>query len=309
VWIAGGEDGDDVRVMLLVPADVIHPRRPDEHFAAEAAAARDVGIDVALVDHDALTRPDGSEQAITRVTKTGTALYRGWMLRCEQYATFAQALARRGVTLRTSATAYQTGHEFPGWYPTLTPVTPASTWTTGDGQDDFDRVRSELGAGPAVLRDYTKSMKHYWHEAAFIPDLADAVAAWRVASRFRELRGDEFVGGFVLRRFEEFTGAEARTWWIDGVRRLVTAHPDTPDDLPPADIDLEAVAPLVATLGLPFVTVDLARRSDGVWRVIELGDGQVSDRPASTSADTFVTGLYQAAGPVGSMIRSAITRR
>jgi hypothetical protein len=36
----------------------------------------------------------------------------------------------------------------------------------------------------------------------FIPDVADTAAAWRVASRLRELRGDDFVGGFVLRRFE-----------------------------------------------------------------------------------------------------------
>jgi hypothetical protein len=33
-------------------------------------------------------------------------------------------------------------------------------------------------------------MKHYWHEAAFIPDLADPVVAWKVAARFRELRDD-----------------------------------------------------------------------------------------------------------------------
>jgi hypothetical protein len=34
-------------------------------------------------------------------------------------------------------------------------------------------------------------------------------------------------------------------------------------------------------LNLPFVTVDLALRADGVWRVVEVGDGQVSDRPIS----------------------------
>ena len=283
--------GDDVRVMLLVPADVFHPRRPDEHFADEAAAARDAGIDVMVVDHDALTRPDGSERAVVRVTESGIAVYRGWMLRCEEYAAFAQALARREVTLRTGSGSYRTGHEFPGWYPTLTPVTPRSVWTAGDDRHEFDRARVALGTGSAVLRDYTKSMKHYWNEAAFIPDLADAAAAWRVASRFRELRGDDFVGGFVLRRFEKFIGAEVRTWWIEGVCRLVTAHPDTADDLPPGDVDLETVRPLVAALGLPFVTVDLARRSDGVWRVIEVGDGQVSDRPSSTSADRFVSVL------------------
>jgi hypothetical protein len=37
-------------VLLLVTADPLHPRRADEHFAPEAAAARDAGHDVALID-------------------------------------------------------------------------------------------------------------------------------------------------------------------------------------------------------------------------------------------------------------------
>ena len=86
-----------------------------------------------------------------------------------------------------------------------------------------------MGSGPVVLRDYTKSMKHYWHEAMFIPDVADADAEWAIAARFLELRADSFVGGLVLRRFEPFTGAEVRTWWVDGHCALTTAHPDTPD--------------------------------------------------------------------------------
>ena len=36
------------------------------------------------------------------------------------------------------------------------------------------------------------------------------------------------------------------------------------------------------------MTVDLALRTDGVWRVIELGDGQVSDRPGTVDPETFV---------------------
>jgi len=55
-------------------------------------------------------------------------------------------------------------------------------------------------------------MKHYWDGAALIPDLADEPAAWKVASRLRELREQEFTDGFVLRRFEDFTPAAARTW-------------------------------------------------------------------------------------------------
>jgi ATP-grasp domain-containing protein len=145
-----------------------------------------------------------------------------------------------------------------------------------------------LAGGPAVLGDYTKSMKHCWHEAANIPDLADANAAWAVASWFRQLCDDDFTGGFVLRRFEQFLFAEVRALWVRGVCRLVAPHPDTPHDNPPADLDPSAVAPLVAALRLPFVTVDLARRADGVWRVIELGDGQVSDQPATIAPNELV---------------------
>jgi hypothetical protein len=142
-----------------------------------------------------------------------------------------------------------------------------------------------------VLRDYVKSMKHYWHEAAYIPDVANSAAAWKVAARFRELRDEEFTGGFVLRRFEQFTSAEVRTWWVNGACRLATSHPDTPGNAPPENLDLSAFTPLISSLGLPFVTADLARRDDGTWRLIELGDGQVSDRPATTEGGSFLDAI------------------
>jgi hypothetical protein len=275
-------------MMVLLPADGLRPRRPDEHYAAEAAAARDLGFDVALVDHDALARGGDGDAAVARVPSGSAAVYRGWMLRSEHYAAMAAALAARDVALRTSADDYRRAHELPGWYAAAVGVTPESMWTEGDARDDFAAACGALPAGPAVLRDYTKSMKHYWHEAAFIPDVSDADAAWRVAARFRELRGDDFTGGFVVRHFEPFTGAEVRTWWVDGACRLRTAHPDTPDDQPPADLDLAPVAAVIGQLRLPFVTADLARHTDGRWRLVEIGDGQVSDRPASTPAADLI---------------------
>nr|WP_157979663.1 ATP-grasp domain-containing protein [Kribbella monticola] len=141
-------------------------------------------------------------------------------------------------------------------------------------------------------------MKHYWQEAAYIPDLADADAVRRVAARFLELRDDAFTGGFVLRRFENFVGAEARTWWIGGQCALVTPHPDTPDEVPD-EVDLTQLEPLVAELMLPFVTVDLVRRTDGAWRVVELGDGQVSDWPLTRDPAELITAL---ASPVGGLV-------
>ncbi|AHH19033.1 hypothetical protein NONO_c42490 [Nocardia nova SH22a] len=277
-------------MILLVPADVLHPRRPDEHFAADAEAAREAGWEIGLVDHDALTNLDSST-AVRRVRATGPAVYRGWMLGTAQYEAFAAALREREVVLCTDADMYRRAHEFPGWYETFTGHTPESAWTRGTDRSEFDRARAALGQGPAVVRDYTKSMKHHWHEAMYIPDLADAEAAWRVASRLRDMREAEFTGGFVIRRFEELAAAEVRTWWVDGQCMLTGPHPDTPDHTPQPGPDTTAVAPLVAGLGCRFVTVDFALRSDGTWRVLEVGDGQVSDRPVTVSAATLTTAL------------------
>ncbi|MCC3313137.1 ATP-grasp domain-containing protein [Nocardia africana] len=286
-------------MIVLVPADVLRPGHADAHFAADAEAARASGMEVGLVDHDALTRTGAPDPraAVRRVRGEGPAIYRGWMLRSEQYAAFDDALRGRGVTLCTNARHYRRAHEFPGWYDVFARLTPESSWTRGVGRDEFDRARAVLGPGPAVVRDYTKSMKHHWHEAMYIPDLADTDAAWQVARRLRELRGPDLTGGFVLRRFEDLAAEEVRTWWVDGNCRLVGPHPDTPDRMPAPGPDLTTVEPLVRELGCPFVTVDFALRSDGVWRVLEVGDGQVSDRPATLAPQRLLTVLGSLGGP------------
>lgn len=276
--------------MLLVPSDPAAPARPDPHFFDEAEAARALGIAVAVVDHDLLGRAGCETDGVRRVP-AGTALYRGWMLAGERYAAFARALTARGATLRTDAAAYRRAHELPGWYAALAAHTPASLWTDGASLAELRACCARLGAGPAVLRDFVKSAKYEWAEACFIPDVADAVAVERVARRLVELRGDDFAGGFVLRRFERFRGAEVRSWWVDGECRLLTAHPDTPDALPPPELDVALFAPAMVALASPFATLDLAQNADGQWRVIEAGDGQVSDRPTSLPAASFLAAI------------------
>lgn len=280
-------------MLLIVPADPLNPRRVDEHFRGQAEAARDAGIDVARVDHDVLSRAGmAAAEAVRGVRASDDAVYRGWMLTGGQYAAMAAALAAREVTLRTGAEAYRAAHELPGWYDALADVTPESVWMDGTDPTEFEALCGRLGSGPAVLRDFVKSMKHYWDEAAYIPDVADAAAAGKVAARFIELRDEDLAGGLVLRRYEEFTGAEVRTWWVDGRCVLVTPHPDSPDEEPPSDVELSVVSPPA----LPFVTVDLTRRADGVWRVVELGDGQVSDWPSSWDPARLVCALASRGG-------------
>jgi hypothetical protein len=72
---AEGGNAMMLAVLLLVPADPLTPRRPDEHFAPEADAAWGLGLPVALVDHDALCRPGEASEAVRRVPETDDAIY------------------------------------------------------------------------------------------------------------------------------------------------------------------------------------------------------------------------------------------
>lgn len=292
--------------LLLVPSDPLALRVPDPHFAREADAAGRSGMAVATVDHDAILAGDLRE-AVRRIPASDgeqVAWYRGWMMPSAAYSRLDAALRTRRVRLLTDPSAYQAAHELPGWYTTFADLTPASVWSPWDAgriptSSAVGALAGELGGGPGVVKDYVKSRKHEWHEACFVPDLADAAATARVIARMVELQGDDLTGGIVVRAFEEFTtGAdghtqEARIWWINGSAALITPHPDAPAgtsvDVPAAVSD--AVGVSVRALGVPFVTTDLALRSDGVWRVIEVGDGQVSDFPATEEPGRLMQAL------------------
>ncbi|QIK72503.1 ATP-grasp domain-containing protein [Propioniciclava coleopterorum] len=278
-------------MLLLVPADPLRGARPDPHWAREYEAALALGLDVALLDHDAAERGDAAA-AVHRVPASADVVYRGWMLTAGQYAGVAGALAGRGARLRTSPDAFRAAHELPGWAPTFEGLTPDTAVADGFDRPAFEAALDRLGPGAAVLRDHVKSAKQDWETACFVPEASDRERAWRVAQNLIRIRGDHAVGGLVARRFEELTGPELRSWWVDGALVCIGAHPDEPDadtpggkgvaacDESPRDpalvAFLEAIGVRVRGLGLPFVTVDLARGADRWW-VIELGDGQVSD--------------------------------
>lgn len=292
--------------LILVPSDPLTPRVPDEHFVPEADAGRDAGLTVAVVDHDAIVAGEFSA-ALRRVPTSGvvrTAWYRGWMLSSSAYARLGSELEMRGIRSLTSPAAYAAAHELPGWYGRFADSTPVSVWSPWEPgrtptSADVGLLIEALGDGPGVVKDYVKSRKHEWDEACYVPDLADTATASRVIARMVELQGDDLAGGIVVRAFEQFASddggraQEVRVWWVLGAPVVVTPHPDAPAGAAadvPAEV-LEAVGLSVGALGAPFVTTDLALRADGVWRVIEVGDGQVSDLPGGQDPAPLVRAL------------------
>lgn len=283
---------------ILYCCDPINPRTVDEHFAAEAASVRAAGATVALLDHDELLAGD-AEAAVRRVPRdAGPVWYRGWMVPAERYQQLAVALARRGVDLVVGPTSYRTAHELPGWYATFMAKTPRSVWmpTAPGAVPDVDALAAllaPLGTGAAVVKDYVKSRKHEWDEACYVPNLTDVAHVHRVVARFVELQEEFLVGGIVVRSFEPFTTeGEARVWWLDGDPIVVGPHPDSPESLPSPPLD--DVRGEVRALGARFITTDMAQRTDGTWRVVEVGDGQVSDLPRTVDPALLTAALIRA---------------
>ncbi|MFJ8251961.1 ATP-grasp domain-containing protein [Streptomyces sp. NPDC094466] len=286
---------------FLFCGDPLRPSRPDPQFADEVAAARATGGRIALLDHDALLAGDAAG-AVARVARdSGPYWYRGWMVPSDRYAELEAALGARGCALLTGAAAYRRAHELPGWYEEFAGLTPRSVWcATAPGAPpptagELAALAAPLGPGPGIVKDFVKSRKHEWHEACYVPELADAGRLAAVVGRFVGLQGTFLSGGLVLRSFEPFVaGGEARVWWVDGAAVLVTAHPDTPGavSVPEPALPREAVG----RLGPRWVTTDLALREDGVWRVVEVGDGQVSGLPAGAETGALFAALA-GAGP------------
>ncbi|MET9570688.1 ATP-grasp domain-containing protein [Streptomyces virginiae] len=312
---------EDATATVLYCIDPLNDRRVDAHFAAEARQLRAAGGRVLLVDHDALLAGD-AERALARVPDgAGAVWYRGWMVPADRYGALDAALRRRGGRLAVTAQEYRRAHELPGWYGTFADLTPASAWLPAEPGRTPDPLRltalaAGLPPGAAVVKDYVKSRKHEWDEACYVPELGDADALRRVVGRFVALQEDFLAGGVVLRAFEDFVAplteagtaaaAEVRVWWRDASPKLVTAHPDSPvaEVVTP---DLAPVRAAVEALGCPFVTTDLALRADGVWRVVEVGDGQVSDLRHGADLDAFVRILAAGQAPLRTPSASGTT--
>lgn len=280
--------------------------RVEEVYAAEAEAAREAGFAVVLLDHDAACE-GRFEAALRRVPAAEgplRLLYRGWMLRAEQYAGLELALRAKGYEPVTGAEDYAACHELPGWYELVEDLTARSRWIAHGPPYTEEELRALLTgwAGAVVVKDYVKSEKHAWKEACFIPDPADFAAASRVIAKFIELRGEAFEGGLVLRAFLPLkrTGVhpqsgmplseEVRTFWTSD--RLVAAGDYWGDA---ALVEVPAVVrEAAARVKRPFFTVDGARKEDGEWVVMEVGDGQVSALPDAMGAGEFYRGVVRA---------------
>ena len=157
----------------------------------------------------------------------------------------------------------------PNWYPLLADLTPQTQVYSAD-VDIVAELRA-LGWEAFFLKDYVKSLKTARGSVVRQPE--DAVA---VMSEMREYRG-EIEGGVCVRRFEDFVEESERRYFVLGGTAYAARDQEEVPDI---------VHQCVKRVPSKFFSVDVARRCDGAERVVEIGDGQVSDL-VGWSATTF----------------------
>lgn len=292
-------------MIVIFCADPLDARQVDSMYQPEADAVRSLAVDYTLIDFEALSA-GRFQQAVKRVPTSESphntdAVYRGWMLKPPIYAGLYGALLERGIRLMNDATKYQHAHHLPESYAIIEPYTPKSVWLPVTAEFTMEAVHAALTVfddNPVMVKDYVKSQKHYWHEACFIPDASDRQSVERVVSRFLELQGDDLNEGLVFRAFVEFEPLsqhsvsgmpltrEYRVFVMDGQPIFSTKYWSEGEyaDLLP---ELSTFSDVMKQVDSRFYTMDIARRLDGTWMIVELGDGQVAGLPDHVDVIAF----------------------
>jgi hypothetical protein len=240
---------------FLFPSNPLRPGVPDETFADQNDAVVEAG-------HTASTFSDAavaSGRPLRNMPQGSTVVYRGWMLTPAEYTRWVGMVMASGGVPMTSPDKYVAAHYLPNWYPLIEEFTP-ETQIMADSPDAESALRS-IGWEAYFVKDFVKSLKTA--RGSIVRDPSELV---EVLAEMRRIRG-EIEGGICVRRVEKYLPDSERRYFV--LRGC--AHDSDGSPVP------EIVHAVAGRVPLPFFSVDVAVRSDGVLRVVEIGDGQVSD--------------------------------
>lgn len=161
--------------------------------------------------------------------------------------------------MMTSPTAYVAAHHIPNWYTKIPELTPETV--VFDESADLVSELKRLNWNGYFIKDYVKSLK-----TSVGSLITDPEQVAEVASEMKSFRG-EIEGGFCVRKVEALDpDSEVRHFVLNG-----KAFSPKGGQCP------EIVNTAANRIPSPYFSIDVIRRNDGELRIVEIGDGQVSD--------------------------------
>ncbi|MCH1949575.1 ATP-grasp domain-containing protein [Enterocloster sp. OA13] len=279
-----------MRTLILYPSDYFNIRKPDpdyEYEYREAVRFPDLMAVFYNYDEFAVT---GRLKFYPVDLKPGPCIYRGWMLKPDQYGYLYDTLLEQDVRLVNSPEEYRLCHEFPNVYPYIKGSTPRMTVFRQDEPVDWQEIRKQYGR--FLIKDYVKSVKGSDFPAYFDASYTDQQLDGYL-ERFKNLRGSLFDGGIVIKEYVDLAKVQGRTneyraFILDGNVLSVTANSNQDASRPRVPMSLVRQ---FTGLNSHFYTVDFAELEDGSWTIIETGDGQVSGLSPNQLVFPFYEGI------------------
>lgn len=260
-------------ITFVYPADYFKPHSVDPHYRAEAEAFQARSQAVSTWDGQ-LLRP--APVAGTRL------LYRGWMLSATEYTQLYSHWANLGYMLKTTPEDYGLCHYLHRWYHSLQTLTPETDFIEA-GKDALDvltatlTVRLQQGWPAGFIKDAVKALKTAKGSRVDTPE--DALRWFEEMKHYRQT----LEWPLCLRAWEHWQISTERRYFV--YQEQLLAPPLWRDTEIPALIERVMLA-----IDSPFYTLDVVKNEEGQWRLVELGDGQVSDAKG-WEADDFAQGL------------------
>lgn len=241
----------------LYPSDPFDKKSPDEDYREEYESALAGGLKCCLFSLEDFELGEFRPRPALEVG--ATVLYRGWMLALDKYSKLCDAIRAKGAIPLTSPEAYAHCHHLPNWYALCRDITPQTVFLSRDA--DFALALSDLEWPGYFVKDYVKSLTTSRGSLANTP-----AEVGEIVDQIESYRG-QIEGGVCVRRFESFApDTEERFFVLRG-----QAHGRN-------HVVPDIVQHIAGVITSPFFSVDIVTSTDRTLRLIELGDGQVSDR-------------------------------
>lgn len=295
---------------ILFCSDSIFKHQVDEDYHEELKAVDELSIPYLFFDFDKLVDDGNAEEAIKNIErdKYESVIYRGWMLTPELYRKLFYSLMTKDLWLINTEHQYINCHWFPSSYnySAIRKNTPKMVFIP-KREFELSEIRSYVKPllksygtkCPIIIKDYVKSEKHFWNEACFCPDANDTSHVEKVVKKFMELRDIE--GGVIFKEFVDLenvqfdpilktqTAKEYRLFFLKGQLIDCSKYWESNEynELPPLDMFEE----IGKGIDSNFFSMDVAKKKDGAWTIIELGDGQCSGLTKSCNIKEFYNKL------------------
>ena len=278
--------------VIVFPSSFLNPREVDEDLAEEYRAARLAGgFETVVFDYQAWFREQRLRLSYVPEREI-TAVYRGWMMKPEQYAVFYRELLSQKIRLLTTPEMYEKLHLFPRVYPELLPDT--ARMLTFPLHFEIDVQTCQRAFGRFLVKDYVKSVKGSEFPAYFDENCSqEAFNVWM--ELFYRYRGDLLTGGICIKEFLDLKRYEGRTneyrvFYVNHEPICISRNSGQEGKVaePPTEL-----VQRYRKLGSVFYTLDYAELYDGSFMILESGDGSVSGLASGEDAANFYHSLFE----------------